>query len=184
SALNTDLVHEDPRLPEVARRLAERGISIHTLDPSRYEQELKRVYDLSLASFHDNFLFTPLGEAEFAEQYAAVRPYLRPDLFILAKCAGDLVGYFFCLPDLNQVKRGVPVDTVLLKTMAVHPDHGGMGLGGLLMGRAHEAARQAGFRRAIHALMHETNRSGKISGHTARVFRRYTLFAKPLGGRP
>ena len=46
--------------------------------------------------------------------------------------------------------------------------------------RAHEAARQLGFTRAIHALFHEANRSGRISGHTARVIRRYTLFARSL----
>jgi hypothetical protein len=64
--------------------------------------------------------------------------------------------------------------------MAVHPAEGGHGLGSLLMARVHQAMRVAGFKRVIHALFHEANRSGKISGHTARVIRRYTLYARPL----
>jgi GNAT superfamily N-acetyltransferase len=76
------------------------------------------------------------------------------------------------------------VDTAIVKTMAVHPNHSGVGLGSLLMARCQQAARAAGFARAIHALFHEANRSGRISSHTARVIRRYTLFARPLGDRP
>src|SRR5260370_142723 len=63
----------------------------------------------------------------------------------------------------------------------LRPAQGGLGLGSLLMARCEQASRAAGFTRAIHALFHEANRSGKISGHTARVIRRYTLFARPLG---
>ena len=73
------------------------------------------------------------------------------------------------------------MSTVILKTLAVHPDYSGLGLGGLLTARSHDAARQLGYHRVIHALMHETNKSRRISGHTAVPVRRYTLFAKPLG---
>ena len=55
-----------------------------------------------------------------------------------------------------------------------------MGLGNLLMARCQEAARALGFRRVIHALMHETNHSLKLSSRYAKPFRRYTLFARRL----
>jgi hypothetical protein len=70
---------------------------------------------------------------------------------------------------------------VILKTLAVHPDFGGLGLGGLLTARCHDAARQLSYRRVIHALMHETNNSRRISSHTAVPVRRYTLYARGLG---
>jgi hypothetical protein len=50
----------------------------------------------------------------------------------------------------------------------------------LLLAEVHEAARRLGFRRAIHALMHETNRSRNLSAHYSRTIRRYTLFARRL----
>jgi hypothetical protein len=37
-----------------------------------------------------------------------------------------------------------------------------------------------GFRRAIHALMHETNVSRRLSDRYARTMRRYALFSRPL----
>ena len=184
SALNSDLTADDPRGPERARHIAELGITIEPLRAERFDDEMRRVYKLSLLSFRGNFLYTPIGEADFLAKYVPIRPYLRPELVLLAEQNGELVGFIFAIPNLLQAQAGRPMDTAILKTMAVHPDHGGFGLGSLLMARCHQAARAAGFTRMIHALFHEANRSGRISGHTARVIRRYTLFARPLGGRP
>ena len=59
----------------------------------------------------------------------------------------------------------------------------GMGLGGVLMDEVQQAARALGYRRAIHALMHDDNRSRRLSDRYARTIRRYALFSKPLGSR-
>jgi GNAT superfamily N-acetyltransferase len=184
SALNSDLTAEDQRLADLERRVASRGLTVQPLRADRFDEEMRRVHALSLVSFRDNFLYTPISEADFLAQYAPIRPHLRPDLVLLAERRGELVGYIFAIPNLLQAQSGRPVDTAIVKTMAVHPDHGGFGLGSLLMARCQQSIRAAGFTRAIHALFHEANRSGRISGHTARVIRRYTLFARPLGGRP
>lgn len=184
SALNNDLAAEDPRITEAARRVADLEVTIEPLRLERFDEEMRRVHALSLLSFGDNFLYTPIGEADFLAQYAPIRPHVLPDLVLLAARGGELVGYIFAIPDLLQAQRGAPVDTAIVKTLAVRPDHGGLGLGGLLLARCQQAARAAGFTRAIHALFHEANRSGRISSHTAHVIRRYTLFARPLGDRP
>jgi GNAT superfamily N-acetyltransferase len=180
SALNTDLDRQDPRTPDVARRVAEHGVTLRTLRLDRFEEELRAIHALSLTVFRGNFLYTPIGAEDFLEQYGPVQRHVRPELVLLAERQGTLIGYIFAIPDLLKVKLCRPLDTVILKTVAVHPDHGGLGLGGLLVARCQEAARRLGFRRAIHALIHETNKSGRISSHTAAVFRRYALFARPL----
>jgi GNAT superfamily N-acetyltransferase len=180
SALNTDLGRREPRMIDIAGRVAGQGISLLSLAPDRFEDELHAIHSLSLESFRDNLLYTPIGEEDFRAQYRGIQQYLRPELVILAKRQERLVGFLFAIPDLLQARRGAVIDTIIIKTMAVHPDCGGIGLGSLLMARCHETARQLGYARAIHALMHEDNRSGKISSHTARPIRRYTLFAKPL----
>ena len=184
SSLNSDLTVDDPRLPALERKIGELGITLKTLLPERFDQEMRRVHALSLLSFRANFLYTPISEADFLAQYAPLRPFMRPELVLLAERGGELVGFIFAIPNLLQAQLGQPMDTAIIKTMAVHPEHGGVGLGSLLMARCQQAVRAAGFTRAIHALFHEANRSGRISGHTARVIRRYTLFAQPLGGRP
>jgi L-amino acid N-acyltransferase YncA len=86
----------------------------------------------------------------------------------------------FALPDLLEQQRKGSIETVILKTIAVDPALAGMGLGGVLMDLVQQRANEIGFRRTIHALIHETNVSGRLSARSARTFRRYALFAKTL----
>ncbi len=181
SSLATDISTRDPRAEETARRLAGQGITLRNLDLANFDSEMAKLHALSLICFANNFLYTPISAADFTAQYAPVRNYLRPELAILAEKGGELVGFLVAAPDLLQAKRGKPIDTAIVKTMAVHPDFAGAGLGGYLMDRAHAAAQSLGFRRAIHALFHADNRSGKISRRTANVIRTYTLFSRELG---
>ena len=105
---------------------------------------------------------------------------IRPELVIIADCANEPVGYVFAIPNLAQAARGEAVDTAVLKTVAVLPGRMSAGLGGVLVARCQQAARSLGFRRVIHALMHENNNSLNLSGHYATLFRRYTLYSRPL----
>jgi predicted N-acetyltransferase YhbS len=178
SAVNESPGTIDPRTDEAVDRLAALGVRIRTLDVSALEDELHRIFTLSLQAFADNFLYTPIGEHEFLAQYRAVMPFVRPELVLLAEKEGDMVGYMFALPDVLQAKRGLETDTVILKTLAVHPSVRGVRLGAVLLDRAQRAAHQLGFHRAIHALIHETNFSGRISERYARTFRRYALFSR------
>lgn len=182
SSVATDLGTRDPRAEDASRRLADRGIRLRNIDRARFAEEFGRLHALSLVSFADNFLYTPISADDFAKQYAPVRDFLRPELTLLAERDGELIGFLMAVPDLLQAKRGEPIDTLIVKTMAVHPDHGGIGLGGCLMDRVHLAGHAMGMRRAIHALFHADNRSGKISRRTANVIRTYTLFSRSLGG--
>jgi len=180
SALNADLAVEDPRTTAALERLRESGIAIRTFDPARTAEELQRIFALSLAAFSRNFLYTPIGEEEFLAQYQAVLPHVSPETVLLAERGDRLAGFMFALPDLLERRRGGSVETIILKTIAVHPSVAGVGLGGVLMDLVQRKARALGFRRAIHALIHESNVSGRISARTAQTMRRYALFAKPL----
>ena len=50
----------------------------------------------------------------------------------------------------------------------------------VLVGMVQRKAYELGYRRAIHALMHERNVSQNISRRYARPIRRYALFARAL----
>jgi hypothetical protein len=55
----------------------------------------------------------------------------------------------------------------------------------LLVDHCHAAARGAGFTRAIHALMHDSNASRNVSaGFAGRPIRRYTLYSRRLAPPP
>ena len=180
SAMNSDLSVEDPRLPRTVERLERGGVRLRRLNPCDFAGELRRIHAVSRVSFKGNFLYTPISEDEFLAQYEPIRTYVRPELVLLAEHADRPVGFVFGIPDLAQAKRGASVDTVIVKTVATLPGRAYAGLGNVLVARCQQEARALGFRRAIHALMHESNNSLNLSGHYANPFRRYTLFARTL----
>jgi GNAT superfamily N-acetyltransferase len=183
SAVNRDLSQEDPRLGHIAKRLTAQGIRIRPVDPRRIEDDLRRIYAVSAVSFRDNFLYTPIAEAEFLAHYRPILPALRPELVLLAEIADQPVGFIFAVPDLKQAERGLSIDTVILKTLAILPERAHAGLGNLLLAVCQRRARELGYVRAIHALMHERNASRNLSRHSAHPMRRYALFGKTLGAR-
>ena len=182
SALCEDLAVADTRVKRAAARLADAGVSIRGLNAARPDDDLRRIFALSLASFRHSFLFAPIGEAEFVAQYRRLLPVVRPELVLLAEREGHggLCGFLFAVPDVLQPGRGVALDTVIVKTVAVAPGSGCAGLGSVLVARVHELARGLGFRRAIHALMYDGNVSRNISRRYARRVRRYALLTRPL----
>jgi GNAT superfamily N-acetyltransferase len=180
SAVNDDLSRDDASLETTAGRLAERGITIRSFDPAAAEAELGRIFTLSLASFSRNYLYTPIDDAEFFEQYRCVLPAVRPELVLLAERQHELVGFLLAIPDLLERRRSERVKTVIIKTVAVAPEIARAGLGGLLTARVEREAHRLGYRRTIHALMHERNASQHISRRSARTIRRYALFARAL----
>lgn len=167
-------------LAKAEARLAETGIRMRPFDPTDAEAELRRLYAVAAASFTENAFYTPQPEAVFAATYRPLLARIRPELIGLAERDKAPVGFVFAVPDLAQSARGEAVDTTIVKTVAVHPDVQGAGLGGALVARVQEEARRLGFRRALHALMHEANVSTRISRHDAYPMRRYALFGRPL----
>ncbi len=180
SALTHDLSREDERLAEIRLRLKAQGVTLRSLDMAQFENELDRIYVLSIMSFQDNFLYTPIHRGEFIQMYAKVKPYVQPELTLLAELEGKLIGYLFGIPDLLQKQSGQAIDTFIIKTVAVDPHHRGDGLGALLVADAQQRAYTLGYRNAIHALMHETNNSKNISEHYAKTIRRYSIYSKDL----
>lgn len=183
SALEARMASEDPRLPELERKLAAAGVAMRPLDLGDFDGELARIFEISESAFAANVLYTPLPKAEFLAMYAKVKPYAHPRLVWLAEQATAErtrpVGFVFCVPDLLQAQGGRQPDTLIVKTLAKVPDRGLGGLGKLLLAHVQREAQALGFTKAIHALMHDANRSATL-GEDATVIRRYTLYAKAL----
>jgi GNAT superfamily N-acetyltransferase len=182
SALTEDLTIVDPRLSALEQRAQDEGIVIRPLALDRFREELGVLYRMVLASFQKNFLYTPIAEADFIAQYLPLQSFVRPELVLFAERGGEGVGFVFALPDFAQQKRGEAINTAIVKTIGVVPGRQNGGLGGLLLARCHEACLALGFKRAIHALMYESNVSRTLSSRYARSIRRYTLFQKDLRG--
>ncbi len=189
SALNSDLTQRDMHAETRATALGDAGVTMRDINLANLDAEIARVYHVSLASFQQNLLYTPITLDAFASQYSRLRNYLDPRLVSIAEHEGRAVGFAFAIPDLTEQQRqamtqdGVvgPGRTVIIKTVAILPERERYsGLGSVLVARTHARAHELGFSRAIHALIHESNHSRAVSERTARVMRRYSLFARRL----
>jgi hypothetical protein len=182
SAVNERIGAPDPAAERADRRFVDSGLRFRPLDPARLEHELRRIHRLSLLSFRDNYLYSPIGEDEFLKRYLPLAPLLRPPLIVMAEDPADdiLAGYMFAVPDYNEQKRGQPLRSIVAKTIARVPGDKYSGLGAVMMARCYRAAVESGFARAYSALMHQDNPSRKLFAEHLRPVRRYTLFAREL----
>lgn len=171
-------LNEDVRRPW--NLAAAGGFTIRPLALEHIEAELHCIWQMASAAFAENFLYTPIDETEFRAMYLGLLPVVKPELVLIAEREAKPAGFCLAVPDMLQARRGIPVDTFIVKTFAVLPEYRGQGLATLLVARANDAAARLGMRRGIIALMHEDNPSRKIGHGLLRDFRRYTLYAKPL----
>jgi GNAT superfamily N-acetyltransferase len=180
AALANDLSCPQPKIQRLNERLINTGIIFRQIDLDRFENELRWLYGLCLLSFSENFLFTPICEAEFMRMHLALKSLICPELILIAEVDDSPIGLVFGIPNYCEADRGQTIDTLIIKSLAVHPAYRGMGLGSVLFARCHSAAKKLGFTRAIHAYIIEGNISRKISAHYARPIRQYHLFKKEL----
>jgi L-amino acid N-acyltransferase YncA len=172
SSVQDDLGQRDDRVQAVARRAAAAGIRIRSLDCNHVERDLCGMHALALSAFSASFLFSPISQAAFLAQYSRLLPHVNPQLVLIAEQRGEVVGFAFGLPDV--------LGRVILKTVAVRPGLAYMGLGHALADHGAGVAAGLGYRRAVHALMHEANSSSSWSARYGRVFRRYALLGRSL----
>ena len=166
--------------PAVRSRLVRSGVIVRKLVSSRYEDELRSIFVVSLKSFANNFLYMPLAEDEFIAAYQKVRDHVDSDFVRIAERDGVPCGFVFGVPDLEAAARGEK-PAIIVKTLAVDPESRCAGLGSLLVDELHRIGREKGHTEAIHALQHESNTSLKITGrHQGVVIRRYALFFRRL----
>lgn len=76
-------------------------------DLARWDEEVRALHELYNASFADLWGFVPLSFEEFAERAQSFRPFLRPELLVIAEADGRAVGFGLVLPDINQVLAGL-----------------------------------------------------------------------------
>lgn len=164
----------------VRNRLQAHGVVLQTIALDVFEEELREIYELSVQSFSQNFLYTPMQWEQFFSQYQSVRAGIDPRYVIIARCQGKAVGFVFGIPDFLALREGREA-ALIVKTLAVKAERAYAGLGNWLVDECHRRAYESGYREAIHALQFEDNTSRKITERFGGVvFRRYALMSKTL----
>jgi ribosomal protein S18 acetylase RimI-like enzyme len=147
SSLQTELTHQHPERQALLARLRADGVAIRSLNPGRFDADLHGIYSVAARSFAASLFASPILESDFVEQYRRLLPHLCPDLVLLAERGDRTVGFLFAVPNWLEAGRGQPVQTVVVKTLAVLPEFAGRGLGTILSSHCQEIASQLGFTR-------------------------------------
>jgi len=178
SELNPDIATRQPEIGTLRQKMDRLGVTIAPINTDNPGTEMDGIYDVVCESFKDSFLYTPLDHESYRTIYAPLLQKLDPRLVLIAKHDERVVGFIFAPPDYLQGKD--PIDTIVIKTVAILPDKQYSGLGRLLIVNLLQNAVELGYTKAISALMHSGNQSQKISKDCAGTMRRYALFAKSL----
>ncbi|MGE5474210.1 MAG: GNAT family N-acetyltransferase [Ignavibacteriales bacterium] len=179
SAINYDLSARDPRTLDTEEKIKEQKITIRKIDIDRFEEELNIIYEISLEGFKDNVLYTPMSREDFFKQYLPLKDLIIPEFVLIAQDKDKKpIGFVFALPNINQLKRGEKIDTVILKTLAIIPEKRSGGLGSLLINKVRETAYEMDYKKAVYALIHKANKSRNIAEHFGETIRTYTLYER------
>lgn len=178
SNVDHGLEPDNPEILTRERELYAQGVTIRPIDLSGFEAEIGRVYDFNLLAFRTNFLYTPISREAFMKKYIQTKPYINPDLTLLAEDeAGNLVGYFFCIPDFYNTQS----KTLIVKTLARHPDPQWRGLGHVIGNVIYRKALELGYTSAIHSFIYEQGTSTRLSTNfSGTLYRNYVLYGKHI----
>jgi GNAT superfamily N-acetyltransferase len=167
-------IHKINSVGELPSHIRVRNISLEN-----FSYDLKAICDLTNKAFTDNPFFTVVPENEFLQKYLPLKRYIKEAFVLLAKDihTQQLLAYIFALPDVYDKSN----ETLIIKTIAKHPSEQTKGLITVMLEELHKRAFEKGYRKMIHAFMHETNSSRKLSNRfEGNVFREYALLIKQV----
>jgi hypothetical protein len=96
------------RLATHAKRARESGrVTIRTLDPKRFDQELELCWEVYNAAWERNWGFVPFAHDEFTHMGASLKPLLVPELALTAEVDGHPAGFMLLVPDFNLVAKHI-----------------------------------------------------------------------------
>ena len=99
-----DLSKPLPPTFERAYRIASRsGVTFRPirLKGEDFDRDCRQLYNLFTKAFTDNWSSNARTEAEFLEEARDLRQIVDPDIFPIAECEGEAIGFFMALPDYN-----------------------------------------------------------------------------------
>ena len=99
-----DLTKIPEYLQNAAHKLEKRGrFKLRNLNLSRFEEELKIIWDIYNSAWDLNWGSVPMTYKEFAYAAREMRSFVNPEFCLIAEVKGKPVGFSLALPDVNQV---------------------------------------------------------------------------------
>ena len=171
SSVCRNLDRDYSRLDKFEKIFEQKGVKICKFDPNNFERDIRKIYNISIKSFVNNFLYTPIEFEEFYKMYEPVKSFLNPEWVLIAENEKDeAIAFIFGFDNLyNRSEK-----SLIIKTLAQIPEYKYRGIGSYLTEFMHKKAKDAGYNNIIHALMHESNVSANILA--GKLYHEYKLY--------
>ena len=171
SSVSKNLNRDYSRLEKFGKIFEQKGVKIRKFDPQYFERDIRKIYEVSIRSFVNNFLYTPIDFEDFYKMYEPVKSFLNPEWILIAENEqNEAIAFVFGFDNLyNRSEK-----SLIIKTLAQIPGYKYRGIGSYLIEFLHKKAAVTGYDSIIHALMHENNVSANIL--TGELYHEYKLY--------
>lgn len=164
-----DVTRLAQNLAPMRERASSRGYRTRTIDPTKLQDELTLVWQLSLDIFRGNPFYSDIALDDFLALYTGIERILVPELVLFIEHDRDAVGFLFAYPDTDP-------RTVDYKTIGVVPAHRRGYVGWAMLQQAYATALTMNRPAANHCLMREENASQSMDAGEGTTFRHYYLY--------
>ena len=187
------------RYREMVGRATDNGISLRSWDFNRLEHETDILTALGNDTFSAHFGFMPLPKAVYRGLTVGLKDFLVDDFTAFAEVDGQVVGFVYSLPDLNQAlhpMRGRAIEENfeefqrhlkainhgVLLIIGVKRDYRGRGINLALAARSYLAMIDRGYKTGSYTVVLDDNwpsrrTAVKLGG---RVTRNFNVYRKAL----
>lgn len=199
--LDWDLRNAPPKVWRVAEKARSRtGVTVRKIDMRQWDAEIAKahaIYNVAFRTIPDHI---DMSLEKFANLAASLRPFLDPDLAVIAEVDGQPVGFALALPDINEALcnfrggRLYPWDLLRLrwhmgrirtacgKMLGVLPEFRARGLEVLLGLELGQHILRKGYERVELSLLSEKNTmiNRIVRRVGAQLYLHYRIYEKPL----
>ncbi|MCX7030865.1 MAG: hypothetical protein NTU62_12220 [Spirochaetes bacterium] len=189
----SDIVH----VADAARK--DSALSIRRIRLENWDQEVSTILALFNATMETIPGAVPIGEEDFGRLASQMRPFLDPELGLIAEIGGAPVGYCLLIPDTNRVLARLngrlfpfnwirigryirEIDVVSFKLLGVLKEYRRRGIDALLYVEALAKAKERGYQWLDGSLTSELNPVINLIARSrgAEMYKHYRLYRMPV----
>lgn len=149
------------------KKLSTEGFIIEEIKDIAIDQ-LKSIWELSKKTFKNYWGYVDLSFDDFISLYLPQKLFCHLNKIYFLKKQDQVIGFLSTLREDNL--------TLIFKTICILPEFQGLGLGNMLVYKAHLDAKKDGFKKIIYALIQTDNNIRNFPKDDAIIFRNYSTF--------
>ena len=173
SNIDQNLDYDESRLHEIGKYYEAKGVRVRNINLQDLETELYEIASFANLAFANNFLFTPIKEEVFVNEFLKLKQIMNPKfIWIVEDNQKEIHSIFFAINDILDAEG----KTLIIKTIAVRKNSPFKGIATYQSRKLNQIASELGYEKIIHALMINHNLSLNASKKFGEHLKSYSLY--------